>query len=55
MTRPLPRDRRGRFVSRERRSNHLALRLAQIGTAAGLTTIAVAVPYALGGLILGMM
>lgn len=55
MPRPLPRDTRGRFVSRRRRSNTLALRIAQIGTAAGLTTIAVAVPYALGGLILGML
>lgn len=51
----LPRDRRGRFVSRARRSNRLALRIAQIGTAAGLTTIAVAVPYALGGLLIGML
>lgn len=51
----LPRDRRGRFASRARRSNRLALLIAQIGTAAGLTAIAVAVPYALGGLILGML
>lgn len=54
MPRSTPRDTRGRFVSR-RRSNTLALRIAQIGTAASLTTIAVAVPYALGGLILGML
>ena len=55
MPRPTPRDRRGRFVSRRRRNNALALRIAQIGTAAGLTTIALAVPYALGGLIMGML
>lgn len=55
MAHPLPRDRRGRFVSRRRRSNRVALLVAQIGTAAGLTVIAVAVPYALGGLILGML
>lgn len=44
----------------QRHANHqprhtLALRLVQTLAAASLTTIAVAVPYALGGLILGML
>lgn len=51
----LPRDRRGRFVSRRRRSNRLALLIAQIGTAASLTAIAVAVVTAVGGLLIGAM
>lgn len=55
MPRSTPRDTRGRFVSRRRRINRVALLVAQIGTAASLTAIAVAVPYALGGLILGML
>ena len=38
-----------------RRTNRLALRLAQIGTAAGLSVIAVAVLGAVGGLLIGVM
>ena len=54
MPRSTPRDTRGRFVSR-RRSNTLALLIAQIGTAASLTAIAVAVVTAVGGLLIGAM
>lgn len=47
-------------TKRQRRANHhpkhtLALRMVQTLAAASLTTIAVAVPYALGGLIMGML
>ena len=47
-------------TKRQRRANHqpwhtLALRLVQTLAAASLTAIALAVPYALGGLILGML
>lgn len=47
------RQRRDRATHQSK--NRLALRLVQTLAAASLTTIALAVPYALGGLILGML